>query len=843
MSKNKPNQKMVYLQKIISEKTFKTTQSLNSSIYKDLLGQYKNDYKIIGLLKKELISKIYEAENIKEQKIVSLKVYNKKALKKGDYDYFIEQIKREEEITKLCKSENIVNIYRKLETPENIIFEMDSWDMNLADYIERNDCGLLHDFYTFKEILLGITNALKVLNEKGVMHRDIKPSNIFLIGKSYVKLGGFNFSIYIKDNTFESVGSYFYAAPEIIKKLEYDEKCDLWSLGIILHEVLFKYLPYGKNVTINMIKQAIYYEDNFFFKETYNEIINKILKMLLVVNRKNRINHKNFFEYLYGNIFNPTFQLPRYFSRSNIKFFNKMNDIPHLKGEISSFNHHPNLDKCNKSLKESFLNRKTYPFKNMSDNPYLNGNEFLNKIIDIFEEGCLPDIMNFPNGFIDLMDKINNIIYYDENINFIDSKRKDCDYFEKKTSGAFILCNNMKSLELIKDEILKQIRKDKRIAFNLITSGSTCKKVMDYISQNKRFEDCIKNICIYCMEISKYQYLKIEYPKVHNDIYNRQKDVINFIINSSDINIKPYPITKLITFQEYKEKYKERHSKVSEFYGNIDLDKYEKFYKKISDLINDEEQNKELKKSKNKLLQSLQTFNIKNPTQIFEDFDTKKDTNEYLEYLDKLIIKEYTKNSLFGDLNKWLMNYTMNYYDYESVAYFTARLMYSLNSYAQKNKKFFTENKSYVYRGIKMPYSCLLPYERAKGKIILLSSFTSTSRSLQKVKSYSERDNSKELYKANLLFSVIFIIKNIWEEKLVSNGINVQNESAFKSEKEILYQPFSFYFVSDIKINYEEYTADINLETIGKTQILEEEIKKGKEVIYDKLNNIVKIKK
>ena len=216
MSKNKPNQKMVYLQKIISEKTFKTTQSLNSSIYKDLLGQYKNDYKIIGLLKKELISKIYEAENIKEQKIVSLKVYNKKALKKGDYDYFIEQIKREEEITKLCKSENIVNIYRKLETPENIIFEMDSWDMNLADYIERNDCGLLHDFYTFKEILLGITNALKVLNEKGVMHRDIKPSNIFLLGKSYVKLGGFNFSIYIKDNTFESVGSYFYAAPEII---------------------------------------------------------------------------------------------------------------------------------------------------------------------------------------------------------------------------------------------------------------------------------------------------------------------------------------------------------------------------------------------------------------------------------------------------------------------------------------------------------------------------------------------------------------------------------------------------------------------------------------------------
>ena len=843
MSKNlRPSQNMIYFKKSITDKTFKIHKNLNSPIYNDFLGQYKNDYKIICLLKKELISKIYEAENIKEKRIVSLKVYNKNTLKKGDYDYFIEQIKREEEITKLCKSENIVNIYRKLETPENIIFEMESWDINLADYIEKKDCGLLNDFFTFKEILLGITNALKVLNEKGVMHRDIKPSNIFLIGKSYVKLGGFNFSIYIKDNTLESVGSYFYAAPEIIKKLEYDEKCDLWSLGIILHELLFKYLPYGKNVTLNTIKKAIYYEDNFFFKETNNEIINTILKMLLVVNRKNRIDHKNFFAYLYGNIDqkNLSFNPPRFASGRLMKCFYKKNDNTFLN---NSFNKSLVKNTYSHSFKRSsFLNIKKCSFRKKNDNLYLNRNEFMNKIMDIFEEGSLPDIMNFPNGFIDLTDKFNNIIYYDENINFIESKKKDCDYFEKKTSGAFILCNNMKSLELIRDEILKQIRKDKRITFNLITSGSSCKKVMDYINQNQKFEDCIKNICIYCMEISKYQHFKMEYPKIHEDIYNRQKDVINFINKSSDTNIKPYPITKLITFQEYKEKYKERHLKISEFYGNIDLDKYEKFYKKISGLIDDEEQNKELKKNKNKLLESLQTFNIKNPTQIKEDFDTKEDNNEYLEYLDKLIIKEYTKNSLFGDLNKWLMNCTMNFYDYESVAYFTARLMYSLNSYAQKNKKFYTENKSYVYRGIKMPYSCLLPYERAKGKIILLSSFTSTSRSLQKVKSYSERNNSKELYKANLLFSVIFIIKNIWEEKLISNGINIQNESVFKSEKEILYQPFSFYFVSDIIINYEEYTADINLETIGKTQILEEEIKNGKEIVYDKLNNIVKTK-
>ena len=49
-----------------------------------------------------------------------------------------------------------------------------------------------------------------------------------------------------KDNNYEKIGTLSYAAPEIIKSLKYDEKCDLWSLGITLYESIFGYLPYGK---------------------------------------------------------------------------------------------------------------------------------------------------------------------------------------------------------------------------------------------------------------------------------------------------------------------------------------------------------------------------------------------------------------------------------------------------------------------------------------------------------------------------------------------------------------------------------------------------------------------
>ena len=125
-------------------------------------------------------------------------------------------------------------------------------------------------------------------------------------------------------------------------------------------------------------------------------------------------------------------------------------------------------------------------------------------------------------------------------------------------------------------------------------------------------------------------------------------------------------------------------------------------------------------------------------TDSFLTFDIIKD----LKALDKLIIKEYTKNTFYGDLNKWLMNSKNDYY--ETIAYFTARLMYSLNSYALQNEMYYTKHKKTLYRGIKIPYSCLLPYSRAKGKIIILSAFTSTNENKKKIVKFSGRDDTKK---------------------------------------------------------------------------------------------------
>ena len=63
-----------------------------------------------------------------------------------------------------------------------------------------------------------------------------------------------------------------------------------------------------------------------------------------------------------------------------------------------------------------------------------------------------------------------------------------------------------------------------------------------------------------------------------------------------------------------------------------------------------------------------------------------------------------------------------------------------------------------------------------------------------------------------------------------------------RKKKKLYFNLFPFLNVKDVQIDIQNYTADIYLETIGKTEILEEKIKEGKEIEYNKELNIMQIK-
>ena len=72
----------------------------------------------------------------------------------------------------------------------------------------------------------------------------------------------------------------------------------------------------------------------------------------------------------------------------------------------------------------------------------------------------------------------------------------------------------------------------------------------------------------------------------------------------------------------------------------------------------------------------------------------------------------------------------------------------------------------------------------------------------------------------------------LFKDRWVSNGVNISENRNFLNGKEILFLPFSFFYIKDVYIDNNNYRAEIYLETIGKYEILEEKIKFGKEIQF-----------
>ena len=214
----------------------------------------------------------------------------------------------------------------------------------------------------------------------------------------------------------------------------------------------------------------------------------------------------------------------------------------------------------------------------------------------------------------------------------------------------------------------------------------------------------------------------------------------------------------------------------------------------------------------------------------FLKFDIKDD----LEGLDKLIIEEYTKSEFGKYLNNYLIYYANDIPD--SISYFIARFLYTLNSYAIEKNIFYNEDKM-IYRMECLNYSNLLKYERLKGKIIMIKYFMSTSPYLEIVKRfYNQKKNSH-----SSVYHVCFYIKNFAKNN-INNSIDLSKPSYYKEEKEILFLPISFCYVRRVIIDTDKNYGEVHLEAIGKNEILEEKIKEGKKIEYDKKEKIMKIK-
>jgi len=89
--------------------------------------------------------------------------------------------------------------------------------------------------------------GLKYLHDRRMLHRDLKPQNIMLDSEGHVKLVDFGFTKLLAANqlAMSVVGTPLYMSPELLMKLGYDDRTDVWSLGCIFYELLTLSPPFG----------------------------------------------------------------------------------------------------------------------------------------------------------------------------------------------------------------------------------------------------------------------------------------------------------------------------------------------------------------------------------------------------------------------------------------------------------------------------------------------------------------------------------------------------------------------------------------------------------------------
>jgi calcium/calmodulin-dependent protein kinase I len=147
-----------------------------------------------------------------------------------------------------------------------------------------------------RRVIMKLAEALVYCHEQGIVHRDLKPENLLYESEaedSTIKIADFGLAKLVSeaDMMATACGTPGYVAPEILCGTPYDEKCDMWSLGVILYILLCGFPPfYDENNAelFNQIKSGSFDYPSPYWDEVSDEA-KSLIDGLLMVNPAKRL--------------------------------------------------------------------------------------------------------------------------------------------------------------------------------------------------------------------------------------------------------------------------------------------------------------------------------------------------------------------------------------------------------------------------------------------------------------------------------------------------------------------------------------------------------------------------
>ena len=422
----------------------------------------------------------------------SKKVYCIKMMTKRDIfeQKLINQINKEIGIMYNINHPYSVKLYNHFEDNEKLYLIMElASNGNLYNFIQNNKNQKIKTKEMIKKIIIQVIEIIKYLHSLDIIYRDIKPENILLDKDYNVKLCDYGWASYLSKGQFCSAycGTPEYVSPEVIKKYPYNEKVDIWGIGVLIFELVFGYPPFTSNFNedrFNNIKEGKINWPKDLNDMELKDLIEKILK----VNPKDRIS-------------------------------------------LDEIEKHQWLFDTYKKMKEEKKTNDTFENKEKSQTEIYKSNIMHNGISKLFNSSkILPKLNSYValenDGTFDAKELLN--IYKMENNQLrlkILKVEEDNKILQKKCCDYNDVCYLNQKLNKKIDENNQQI----------LSLTSKCEQKDDIIKDN---EKKIKELSLQNNEYKKLEYIKNDYKIMEKELKNlktllEQKNINNINIDNN----------------------------------------------------------------------------------------------------------------------------------------------------------------------------------------------------------------------------------------------------------------------------------------------------------------------
>ena len=565
--------------------TFKNLNNKEDDIYEN---DKLENYEVLSVLGRGGFGFVYKVKHKKNNRIYVMKRIQK------EYENEKDKIKEKYNYTE------IKILIKKLYHPHIIKyyqhFENEKYIYLIIEYMEN---GSLDDFIHIHKkrnskipngiiwnLFLQCSSALTYIHSQNIIHRDLKPENLLLDNNMYLKIGDFGVSRKVQNkcsDKYTIVGSYDYRAPEINEE-NYDEKIDIYSLGIIFHnliscaenkddkdlsdltKLMMKHIPNDRPTA-----KEVFDNVQKIYKDKYlkNTCMDALIRCLYSLNRMTShfLKSENFSEYKIMNIIKDQYIkcLEAFTDKKINKWFKEVDNMREI---LASSNQ---ILEMNKEIEPIFLLSMLFKgLHNELNKPISNDKNFNNRDIItnklVIQTDKNESKLNFINNFLIKQNSYisNNFMGLIKEIRLC----KNCDLKTYKFKSYFCVTFDLNKL------IFKNLSLDKKVT------------IEDCFASQKT-EEILKDLmCCNCIKMTQHSTYKFYYSGPEFLIINIKNDCLNKVVLylNKILDLKNHlEFQNLPTKFELKGILKQKHEI---YFSNINIEKnwYKCEQKKIEEI-------------------------------------------------------------------------------------------------------------------------------------------------------------------------------------------------------------------------------------------------------------------